>query len=118
MKNSDPEAITIGCVSQNLTPPTVLLLLRLFYCATSGAVQSTVGFVKSRKSIKEIPMVHEGWPGHHFALHHYACSITIGVDSISSIELSGLSGSPSLASQTLAPYDIWTDGGSPSVQMS
>ena len=25
-------------------------------------MQSTVGFVKSRKSIKEIPMVHEGWP--------------------------------------------------------
>ena len=28
MKNSDPEAITIGCVSQNLTPSRVLLLLR------------------------------------------------------------------------------------------
>ena len=24
------------------------------------------------------------WFGRHFALHHYACSITIGVDSISS----------------------------------
>ena len=67
MKNSDPEAITIGCVSQNLTPPRVLLLLyeivlTLFYCTTSGALQSTVGFVKSRNSIKKIPMVHEGWP--------------------------------------------------------
>ena len=49
MKNSDPEAITI-------------IIISTFYCATSVAVQSTVGFVKSRKSIKEIPMVHEGWP--------------------------------------------------------
>ena len=48
-------------------------------------MHSTVGFVKSRKSVKEIPMVHEGWPVVWTpALHHYACSITIGVDSISS----------------------------------
>ena len=32
----------------------------LDYCATSGAVQSTIGFVKSRNSIKEIPVAHEG----------------------------------------------------------
>ena len=41
------------------------IVFTLFYFATSGAVQSTVGFVKSRK---EIPVVHEGLAC-HFALH-------------------------------------------------
>ena len=36
--------------------------------------------------------------GHHFALHNYACSIAIGVVSISCLELSGLSWSPSASS--------------------
>ena len=50
--------------------------------------------LSSRNSIKEIPVVHEGLAcglGRHFALHNYACSIAIGVDSVSCLELSGLS---------------------------
>ena len=43
--------------------------------------------LSSRNSIKEIPVAHEGLAyglDTIFALHHYACSIAIGVDSISS----------------------------------
>ena len=44
-------------------------------------MQSTVRFVIKIliKGTRGIGL----WLGHHFALHHYACSITIGVDSIS-----------------------------------
>ena len=69
------------------------MILSPFYCATSGAVQSPIKIVKSRNSIEEIPVVHEGWPvvWTPFCLHNYACSIAIGVVSISCLELSGLS---------------------------
>ena len=46
-------------------------------------------------------MVHEGLAcglDAISALHNYACSIAIGVVSISCLELSGLSGSPSVSS--------------------
>ena len=50
--------------------------------------------LSSRNSIKEIPVVHEGLAcglDAISALHNYACSIAIGVVSISCLELSGLS---------------------------
>ena len=76
------------------------MILSPFYCTTSGAVQSPIKLVKSRNSIEEIPVVHEGWPvvWTNFALHNYVCSIAIGVVSISCLELSGLSWSPSASS--------------------
>ena len=40
------------------------MILSPFYCATSGAVQSPIKLVKSRNSIKEIPVVGL-WFGHH-----------------------------------------------------
>ena len=77
------------------------IVFTLFYCATSGAVQSTVGFVK-QKFDKRDSCGTRGiglWLGRHFALHNYACSITIGVDSISSSSQGSLStGSPSVSS--------------------
>ena len=38
------------------------MILSPFYCATSGAVHSPIKLVKSRNSIKKIPVVHECWP--------------------------------------------------------
>ena len=68
--------------------------------------------LSSRNSIKEIPVAHRGiglWLGRHFALHNYACSITIGVDSISCLELSRLcqgllQSVPSLQVSVAMPY--------------
>ena len=63
----------------------IKIILSPFYCSTSGAVQS-LNISKKQKfnkrnscGTRRISL----WLGHHFALH-YACSITIGVDSISS----------------------------------
>ena len=57
--------------------------------------------LSSRNLIKEIPVAHEGLAcglDAIFALHNYACSIAIGVVSISCLELSGSrSGSPSVS---------------------
>ena len=61
------------------------MILSPFSCTLTEVVQSLVKF-KSRNSIKDscgtrgIGLSF----GCHFALHNYACSITIGVDSISS----------------------------------
>ena len=87
------------------------MILSPFYCATSGAVQSPVRFVKW-KFDKRDSCGTRGiglWLGRHFALHNYACSIAIGVVSISCLELSGLShlllqSVPSLQVSVAMPY--------------
>ena len=61
------------------------MILSPFYCTLIKAVLSPVGFVKSRKSMKEISVAHEGLAcgyGRHFALRMLN---RIGVDSIGSM---------------------------------
>ena len=68
--------------------------------------------LSSRNSIKEIPVAHKGLAcglDAISALHNYACSIAIGVVSISCLELSGLSQGllqsvPSLQVSVALPY--------------
>ena len=57
-------------------------------------MQSTVGFVKSRKLIKEIPMAHKGywsviWTPFLLCISLRMLNRTIGVGSIGSMQLTG-----------------------------